>query len=201
METRGGKKARALIDEWKPDPVYANDDNARKYVIAAYPEGKTHFVFSGVNASPSDYGFDQRNDISGVLEQEHSLQTIKHLKKIQPDMKKIAVFIDDGPTWPAVIERTRQALADSDLGVEVVAWERISHYADYQKKLLGIQDQVDAVGILGIFSLRDQAGNNVPYQEVLRWSAQNSNQQPRRKKPWSEAQKSTEGVPIPKPWA
>jgi ABC-type uncharacterized transport system substrate-binding protein len=34
---------------------------------------------------------------------------------------------------------------------------------------------VDAIALLGIFTYKDQLGNNVPYTEVLKWTAENSN--------------------------
>ncbi|MDX1425471.1 MAG: ABC transporter substrate binding protein, partial [Kiloniellales bacterium] len=37
-----------------------------------------------------------------------------------------------------------------------------------------LQDKVDAIGILGIFTYTDQQGNNVLYGDVLRWTADNS---------------------------
>ncbi len=167
-----GAKARAMIDEWQPDLVYTNDDNAQQYVVAEYPEGRVPFVFSGVNAASSVYGFDRRSDVTGVMEQEHAIQTLNQLRQIVPGIKRIAVIVDEGPTWPAVLERLRSKIGET--GIEVVAWERIGSYREYREKLLDYQDKVDAVGILGIFTFRDEAGNNVPYQEVLRWTADNS---------------------------
>ena len=31
-----------------------------------------------------------------------------------------------------------------------------------------------ALAVLGVFSLKDEAGENVPFEEVLRWTAENS---------------------------
>ncbi len=167
-----GRRARAIIDEWQPDLVYTNDDNAQKYVVAEYPEGRVPFVFSGVNANPADYGFDRRSDVTGVMEQEHALQTLNQLRQIIPGVKRIAVIVDEGPTWLAVLERLRKKIGDTE--IEVLSWDRIGSYREYQRKLLEYQGKVDAVGILGIFTFKDDEGNNVPYQQVLRWTAENS---------------------------
>jgi hypothetical protein len=58
-------------------------------------------VFSGVNASPDKYGFAGSTNITGVLEQEHFVATVNLLRDLAPHTKKIAVIIDDGPTWRA----------------------------------------------------------------------------------------------------
>lgn len=168
-----GQSIRALIDEWQPDLVYTNDDDAQNYVARHYVGSAIPFVFSGVNATPAKYGFTGSPNITGVLEQEHSLQTIRLLRQIVPDVRRIAVIVDQGPTWPGVIERLQQALA-ADHEVEIVAVDTIKTFAGYQRKILAYQDKVDALGILGVFGLKDEAGNNVPYQHVLRWTAENS---------------------------
>ena len=168
-----GQSIQVLIDEWQPDLVYTNDDDAQNYVARHYVGSAIPFVFSGVNAAPATYGFTGSPNITGVLEQEHSLQTIRLLQQIVPDVRRIAVIVDQGPTWPGVIERLQQALA-ADHEVEIVAVDTIKTFAEYQRKILDYQGKVDALGILGVFGFKDEAGNNVPYQNVLQWTAENS---------------------------
>jgi hypothetical protein len=52
-----GREARELIDIWKPDLVYTNDDNAQAYAARYYVNSHIPFVFSAVNADPGAYGF------------------------------------------------------------------------------------------------------------------------------------------------
>jgi ABC-type uncharacterized transport system substrate-binding protein len=59
-------------------------------------------------------------------------------------------------------------------GVELVSWDVITTFEEYKKKMLGYQGQVDAVASLGIFGFKDASGRNVPYTEVLQWTALNS---------------------------
>jgi hypothetical protein len=51
--------ALELIEEFDPDIVFVNDDNALKYVAVAYatthPESGLPFVFCGINIDPSVY--------------------------------------------------------------------------------------------------------------------------------------------------
>lgn len=172
---RKGTEARELIDQWKPDLVYLNDDNAQEYVTRYYIDSSIPFVFSGVNEEPEVYGFVGSRNITGVLEHEHSLQTLRLLRTLDPTIKTIAVIVDDGPTWPKVIARMRERITRvPDLDLEVVSWDVIRTFQEYKDKVTEYQDSVDAIGTLGIFTYKDDEGNNVPYSEVLRWTVEHS---------------------------
>ena len=90
-----GQQAREMVDEWQPDLVYTNDDNAQEYVVTSYLNSETPFVFSGVNAAPETYGFVKSENVTGVLEQEHFVETVQLLKEVVPDVKKIALVFDE----------------------------------------------------------------------------------------------------------
>lgn len=166
-------KARTVIDEWTPDLVYTNDDNAQQYVAKDYIGTDLPFVFSGVNADPATYGFVGSPNVTGVLEIEHSLQTVRLLRQIAPNTRRIAVIVDEGSTWPGVIKRLRATLRDEP-AVELVSVDTVGTFAEYKAKILDYQDKVDALGILGVFTFEDEAGRHVAYQDVLRWTAENS---------------------------
>jgi ABC-type uncharacterized transport system substrate-binding protein len=168
-----GKQARELITTWKPDLVYTNDDNAQEFVTKYYINSDIPFVFSGVNADPKAYGFDGSKNITGVLEHEHFTQTMKLLKEVSPNVSKIAVVIDDGPTWGGVTKRMKEN-AKQFPDIKFVTWDHIRTFAEYKQKIKEYQTQVDAIALLGIFTYKDASGNNVPYTEVLRWTAENS---------------------------
>jgi len=167
-------EAKDLIDSWKPDLIYTNDDNAQKYVMKDYVGTETPHVFSAVNSDPSVYGFAGSSNVAGVMEEEHSIETINLLREIVPEVKKIAVVFDEGATWPAVKERMEGRIADELSDIEVVSWDTISSFEDFKKKMNGYQATVDAVGLIGIFTFKDENGTNVPYEEVLQWVAENS---------------------------
>ena len=169
-----GKQAMALIDGWKPDLVYTNDDNAQAYVAKYYVNHTIPFVFSGVNAAPEEYGFTGSTNITGVLEQEHFVATINLLRDLVPNTKKIAVILDEGPTWPAVVKRMQDRLPKLP-GVEIFTAKKVKTFSGYKSLIKDLQDKVDALALLGIFTFKDGSGSNVPFTEVLKWTAQNSN--------------------------
>lgn len=168
-----GQTARDLIGTWRPDLVYTNDDNAQAHVAAHFVNQGIPFVFSGVNAHPRLYGYVGSRTHTGVLEQEHFIPTIELLKRLAPNVRKIAVILDDGPTWPAVRHRM-EAKLDQVAEIQIVSWDVIQTFDRFQTRMRELQSEVDAVGMLGIFTFKDENGQNVPYQKVLGWVAQNS---------------------------
>ena len=167
------REARQLIDTWKPDLVYSNDDLAQELVVKHYVNTKTPFVFSGVNADPKVYGFLGSSNVAGVIEEEHFVPSVQLLREIVPNIRRIAVVLDNDPTWVGVVARMKANAARLP-GVEFVSWDVITTFDEYKKKMLGYEGQVDAVASLGIFGFKDASGQNVPYAEVLKWTALNS---------------------------
>ena len=58
--------------------------------------------------------------------------------------------------------------------IEVVSWDVIHTFKEYKEKIIRYQDAVDAIGLIGIFTFKDEDNQNVPYLDVLRWTAEHS---------------------------
>jgi ABC-type uncharacterized transport system substrate-binding protein len=168
-----GKEARALIDSWKPDLVYTTDDDAQEYVAKHYVNSTVPIVFSGVNKHPKTYGFEGSRNVTGVLEHEHFVESLRLVKMIAPGVKRVAAVFDDAPMWDPVVRRMKERLAQLP-DVQVVAWDTIRTYDEYQRKIEEYQHSADAIALIGIFNFKDANGKNVPYQDVLKWTAVNS---------------------------
>ncbi len=167
------RKARALIEQWKPDLVYTSDDDAQEYVVKPFVNGPLPFVFSGVNRDPGAYGFTGSENVTGVVEQEHFVESVQLLMRIAPRTKRIAVVFDDAVMWEPV-RRRMEAAAATLPGVQFGPWDVIRTFEEYQRKVRAYHGAVDAIALVGIFNFRDAAGENVPYQDVLRWTAEHS---------------------------
>lgn len=169
------RQAMDLMDSWQPSLVYTNDDIAQSEFTVRYLNHKTPIVYSGVNKEPSAYGFDKAANITGVLEREHFLGTLNLLRDIRPWAGKlrIALVLDDDPTWVGVAARIRLDLARRP-DVEVVEWLQPKTLDDYKARMLALQDKVDAVGLLGIFRFAKADGKMADYEEVQRWNVENS---------------------------
>ena len=166
-------EAHKIVDGQKPDLIYANDDNAQKFFAQDYVGKDVPVVFSGVNADPAAYGFTGSPNVTGVLEQEHFVQSVELLRRIVPTVRRIAVVLDSGPTWEGVVARMRSKLSEIP-DIEVVHWDTIKTFEEYKEKMAAYESEVDAVALLGIFNFKGVDGADVPYVEVLRWTAEHS---------------------------
>ena len=131
---KAGKEARELIESWKPDLVYTNDDNAQEYVAKYFVNSDIPFVFSGVNADPQKYGFVGSRNNTGVLEQEHFVESVQLLREMVPNVHKIAVIFDEGSTWPGVMKRMKATL-DKLPGIEFISWETIKTFEQFKSRM------------------------------------------------------------------
>ncbi|MDB5799164.1 MAG: hypothetical protein JWL63_103 [Rhodocyclales bacterium] len=169
------KDAIELIETWKPDLVYTSDDVVQTEVAVKFINSKIPFVYSGVNKEHRDYGFDKSSNVTGVLEREHFLGTLSLLREIRPSLRRLrlAIVLDDDPTWVGVAGRIRADLAGRK-DVEVVEWLQPKTFEEYKANMLALQGKVDAVGLLGVFLFKKPDGKFADYEEVLHWTADNS---------------------------
>ncbi len=165
--------AHKVISEWEPDLLYANDDNAQHYVSQLYVNTDMPIVFSGVNRDPSEYNFISSSNVTGVLEHEHFVATVKLLNSISPEIKKIAVIVDSDPTWKGVMSRMRANLKQLH-DIVSVEWKLIKTFSEFKETMKSLQNNVDAVALLGIFNLKDNEKKDVDYEVIQKWVAINS---------------------------
>jgi ABC-type uncharacterized transport system substrate-binding protein len=168
-----GTEARALIDSWHPDLVYASDDDAQEFVTRYYAGKAIPFVFSGVNKDLRSHGIDTAANVTGVLEHEHFVESVKLLRAIAPGVKRLAVITDQGAHWEPVIARIEAAMSRLP-EAQVVAVDRVATFEAFKRRVQAYPAIADAVVYLGIFSLADGAAGNAPYQVVQRWVVENS---------------------------
>ncbi len=129
-------KAKALIEQFKPDVVIAADDNAAKYLLAPYyKESTLPFVFCGLNWDASIYGFPTKN-ITGMLEVSPIPQL---LAQLQPYSKgtRVGHLAADAPSARKEGEYYKK-IFNMDL-VEYYATD----FADWQKGFNEFQGKVD----------------------------------------------------------
>jgi ABC-type uncharacterized transport system substrate-binding protein len=172
-QERNGRKARELVDSWKPDLVFTSDDDAVRLVTKHYVNSPIPFVFCGVNLSAEDHGIQGASNITGVLEREHILETIHLMQALKPDVKRIQVFSDNASYWPQVIGRIR-TIARENKGFILVGVDQPVALAELQRQVLENPNKADAYMILGNFNFKDARGADVPYPVLQRWLAENS---------------------------
>jgi len=165
--------AKKIISDWQPDLLYTNDDHAQKYVAQPYVGSSMPIVFSAVNRDPAEYDFVGAKNVTGVMEHEHFIPSINFLRQVAGEIKRIAVIIDDDPTWHGVTARMRGSLKQiKDL--EVTDWILVSDFTQYKQTITDLQSRVDAIALLGVFNIKDDKGQDINYEEILKWTAENS---------------------------
>ncbi len=168
------READALVASWKPDLIYTNDDVAQSAFAVRHLGSATPIVFSGVNEELATYGFDRPANVTGVLEREHFRGTLNLLRGIkQMQQLRLAIVVDDDPTWVGVAARIREELATRS-DVQVLHWLQPRTLDEYKARLLDLHGRVDAVGLLGVFRFRQAGGGLADYEQVLRWTAEHS---------------------------
>ncbi|MCB1930234.1 MAG: hypothetical protein KDH17_19640 [Rhodocyclaceae bacterium] len=172
-KARVGAEARRLVADWKPDLIYTSDDDALTHVSSHFAGQSLPCVFSGVNKTPEQHGIVGAPNIAGVLEQEHFVQSVTLLRQISPEVRRLAVIGDLGPQWPPVIARIQKNMARLP-DCELVAIRQTPDFAGFQQAVRDSQGTADAFVQLGIFALKDENGQNVPYQRVQQWVCENS---------------------------
>jgi ABC-type uncharacterized transport system substrate-binding protein len=168
-----GRLAREFIAAFKPDLVYASDDDAQTHVTRHYLGTRLPFVFSGVNREPAEHGFDGAPNVTGVLEREHAAETLRLLRALVPSATRVGVVSDLGSYWNTVIARVEAGLAAVP-GLQLARVHRVATLAEYQRAVATAHEHADALLHLGILTLADAAGAPVPYQQVQRWVVEHS---------------------------
>lgn len=163
-----GRLALERVRQWKPDLVYLSDDDAVAQVARPLAGQRLPVVFSGVNRSLAEHGLQGAPNITGVLEREHVVQTLRLLQALAPGVRRLAVISDGAGYWNTVIERLRARMEDLP-GLVLQRLDRVERFADYQQRLREYQREADAVLHLGILTLAGDDGRTVPYQQVQRW--------------------------------
>lgn len=161
-----GVRAKAVVADFKPELVITMDDNAQKYFAKYYAglPGAPEFVFSGVNKDPGLYGF-PANNVTGVLERPNIIESVQFLKKIVPGVKTILILSDQSPTGDAFIEYAKSL----DMPLDVIAYEQVNTFAQWQSILEKYKDKVDAIGLYVIRTIvREEGGQEkVPEAELV----------------------------------
>ncbi len=166
-----GRRAREVVTEWQPDVVIAADDNAQRYFVTTFADDSDapQFVFCGVNAEPTEYGYPASN-VTGILERPHFEASFDMLADIQPGVKRIALITDNSPTSAGVITHLRSL----ELDYEIVAIDAPATFAAWQDAVLRRSAMADALAVFNYHTVQDGEGTQrVTPSEVMRWTVDN----------------------------
>lgn len=142
-------KAKAVIEQFKPDVVIASDDNASKFLIVPYyKDTDLPVVFCGVNWDASVYGFPTEN-VTGMVEVTLVPQIVTYLKKYA---KGARIGFIGANTLSAQKEyQYHQEI----LGVAYAQAYFAKNFQQWQEMFLKLQNEVDMAIMLNYVGIAD----------------------------------------------
>lgn len=174
-----------LIDDFDPDIVFVNDDNALKYVAVEYaanhPESVLPFVFCGINVDPSIYEPVESLErpggkITGTLERFPYDEAFALAGRLAPDAGSILLLADSSTSSDAVVDNFTATYLDavSDPPLDIIGPIQLDTFDEWKATVAEYQTRADFIGIITYHQLRDKNGDVVPAQEVVNWTVANS---------------------------
>ena len=162
-EEKVAEDAVEKIGDFKPDVVIVFDDNACELVAKKYIGKTLPFVFAGMNADPGDYGFPTDN-ITGVVEKHQVRESMELLKRLAPDVKKVAMIADDSPTTHKLMARIKKEALPLEVAESYLTYD----FRAWKAKVKELQSQVGALGLSGYRTIKQKPGKlSLPAERVL----------------------------------
>lgn len=169
-------KAWQLYKSKRPRLVILGDDNALKYLGPRLAAEAVPVVYLGINNNPRSYFETAPHNFTGVLERPLFKRSIASLAKIiKPRPKKVLVLFDAGTTAKAAVNEA----FDGDIGINVFGVDAklrlIKSWVEWKVQVSKArQHGYDAI-IMGLYhTITDLDGNNVPADQVMSWTVENS---------------------------
>ncbi|MCP4119687.1 MAG: hypothetical protein GY737_30655 [Desulfobacteraceae bacterium] len=161
-----GKLAAREMLAFQPHVVIAMDDNAQAFFVKQNMsrEKAPFFVFGGVNAEISDYGFPAEN-VTGVLERPNIKESIELLQKIVPTVKKMVMLSDKSKTTDLFVKYCKTL----DLPVEILGYEQPRTLKEWRSVVTKYRDKADAFGLYLLRTIDDDSDpeRHVPETELI----------------------------------
>ena len=178
-----GRLALAAVKSAKPDLVITIDDNAAKTVMLPLAGSDTPVVFSGMNGQPENYNksthfMDSRekpnSNITGVYEKLHLTTSIKVVKAVIPDMKKVLAITDKSPTGNAITIQLEQELAQEKpiVPCEIAKVSSFEEFKELIQTRVNTDPEIGAIYSM-VLSVKDAEGKTHTAPDVFRWQIAN----------------------------
>lgn len=175
-----GKTVEKLIENWQPNVVIAVDDDAQEYAMKTFinrPDIK--IIFSGLNGSPADYGYDKANNATGILERkplDAVKETLLLIASSQGRTRPLRImFLGDASES---VHHDEQEFRKFDWGPIQVLDSRFAKTFDEWRSAVEFcnNNNVDFIitaNYRKILRKKDAKGL-MPVHEILQWTDQNS---------------------------
>lgn len=175
FKEKSGITVRKEIKRWKPDIIIAVDDNAQEYVGKYYiNDSDISIVFTGVNKTEADYGYDRADNATGMLER-INYQAVKDIMvQILPPGKRRIVHISDSSPTSTGIHKEIESFDWAPLNFTKSI--QCETYAEWQEAIRAADQEADFILFTHYHTIResvDSPKTMVP-QKVMDWTMANS---------------------------
>jgi ABC-type uncharacterized transport system substrate-binding protein len=144
-----GLKARAVVEEFKPDVVIATDDNAQKYLVVPFlKDAELPVVFSGVNWDASMYGYPCKN-VTGMIEVDLVQEMVGHFKPYARG-DRVGYISPDTETERKMSDIWNKRFFDGKMKVYLV-----ETLEEFKREFLRAQEEMDMLFIANNAGIRD----------------------------------------------
>ncbi len=166
------EKALEHLKSTSPDLIILCDDNAAKYLGPTLKNGPVPVVYVGLNRNPRDYGLFPADNMTGILERpllKRSLHSMCRL--VNTEDTNVLILFDSDSTSDAVLHEAFKGQTRFNLGKVRVEIKQFDLLEEWQNALLSSRtDGFDTVYIGLYHTLRNQAGEHVPEEDVIAWA-------------------------------
>jgi ABC-type uncharacterized transport system substrate-binding protein len=146
---KAGLKAKAVVEEIKPDVVIATDDNAQKHLVEPYlKDSELPVVFSGVNWDASMYGYPCKN-VTGMIEVDLVKEMVDHFKQYARG-DRVGYISPDTETERKMSDIWNERFFDGKMKVYLV-----ETFEELQREFLRAQEEMDMLFIANNAGIRD----------------------------------------------
>lgn len=174
-----GISAKSIIEQWNPDVLIAVDDDAQDLVARHYVNHpRMKVVFAGVNGDLVDYGYQNAENVTGILER-------KPLTAFKTAMLDIARLnnIGHAPRLLNIADNSPSIIFD-EKNIRKFDWKPVKlvdsilvgTYGEWQQAILRAGQRADFIMISNYRKLARSATDAtlVPAKEVMSWTEENA---------------------------
>lgn len=175
FKEKAGYNARNVIDSWKPNVIIAVDDNAQEFVTKYYVNNPSiKVVFTGVNAEPQKYKFNQANNVTGVLERIPYNAVKEVFEQVMTSDKKRILHISDSSETSLYIHDELTSFNWAPL--QLVESTQINTFDEWKQAVIQKEKNADFLLITHYHTIKRSSTDStiVPPKEVIDWTEEHT---------------------------
>ncbi len=166
-----------IVSEFQPEVIIAMDDAAQKIISRRYlNHPDISIVFSGVNYSIEQYGYQNADNVTGIFEH----KPVERIKKVLNEFNRLQE-IDSPPSVLFLADNSTSSHSNSQF-LSTQDWGDINYrgakycatFGEWKRFITQSSGKYDYILVSGYRQLLDAAGERVDSAEIANWTQVNS---------------------------